>query len=65
MEGFVNLYVNVCCSLPIPLMEYRWTFVMLYAYLVNVMFGAVGRTRITASEVGLFFDVIYQVDLGK
>ncbi|KAF9680166.1 hypothetical protein SADUNF_Sadunf06G0092800 [Salix dunnii] len=60
MEGFVNLYVYLCCSLPISLMEYRWTFVMLYAYLVNVMLGEVGRTRITFSEVGLFFDVIYK-----
>lgn len=46
-------------------MEYRWTFVMLYAYLVTVMFGVVGRTRIIVSEVGLLSYVIYQVDLGK
>lgn len=38
---------------------------MLYAYLVDVMFGVVDRTRIKVSEVGLLSYVIYQVDLGK
>ncbi|KAL9399002.1 hypothetical protein Peur_007963 [Populus x canadensis] len=51
---------ELCCSLSISLMEYRWTFVMLYAYLVDVMFGVVDRTRIKVSEVGLLSYVIYQ-----